>query len=113
VNILQKLRKLEQARDLWKTTAEVTGQPIKEIHTGKDISAEDLSIDHFVPRSYISNDELWNLIPMRKSLNSSKNNKLPPLGNVFPSVCKISILPVRIDFHPGCRQTVTGIDQEI
>ena len=74
----EELRKLEQARDLWKTTAELTGQPIKEIYTGKDIPAKDLSIDHFVPRSYISNDELWNLIPMRKSLNSSKNNKLPP-----------------------------------
>ena len=83
MNILHKLRKLEQARDLWKTTAEVTGQTIKEIHTGKDISAEDLSIDHFVPRSYISNDELWNLIPMRKSLNSSKNNKLPPWKTFF------------------------------
>lgn len=74
----EELRKLEQARDLWKTTAELTGQPIKEIYAGKDIPAKDLSIDHFVPRSYISNDELWNLIPMRKSLNSSKNNKLPP-----------------------------------
>lgn len=26
---------------------------------------------------YVSNDELWNLTPMTKSLNSSKNNKLP------------------------------------
>lgn len=45
--------------------------------TGHDIPIETLSIDHFVPRSYISNDELWNLIPMRRSLNSSKNNRLP------------------------------------
>lgn len=73
----EEFRRLEQARDLWKTTAEITGKPIKEIYTGKDIPIEDLSIDHFVPRSYISNDELWNLTPMRKSLNSSKNNKLP------------------------------------
>ena len=73
----EELRKLEQARDLWKTVAEITGKPIKEIYTGKDILIEDLSIDHFVPRSYISNDELWNLTPMRRFLNSSKNNKLP------------------------------------
>ncbi len=76
------LRKLEQARDLWKTAAAITGRPIKEIYTGKDIPIEHLSIDHFVPRSYISNDELWNLTPMRKSLNSSKNNKLP-IWDVF------------------------------
>ena len=73
----EELRKLEQARDLWKTAAEITGTPIKEIYTGKDIPIDSLSIDHFVPRSYISNDELWNLTPMRRSLNSSKNNKLP------------------------------------
>lgn len=79
----EELRRLEQARDLWKTVAEITGKPIKEIYTGKDIPIEDLSIDHFVPRSYISNDELWNLIPMRKVLNSSKNNKLPPWNEFF------------------------------
>ena len=77
------LRRLEQARDLWKTAAEITGRPIKEIYTGKDIPIEDLSIDHFVPRSYISNDELWNLTPMRRVLNSSKNNKLPPWNEFF------------------------------
>ena len=71
------IRRLEQARDLWKATVELTGNPIKEIYTGNVIPLEYLSIDHFVPRSYVSNDELWNLIPMRRSLNSSKSNKLP------------------------------------
>ena len=77
------LRRLEQARDLWKTVAEITGKPIKEIYTGTDVTIEELSIDHFVPRSYISNDELWNLIPMRRFLNSSKNNKLPLWDEFF------------------------------
>lgn len=79
----EELRKLDQARDLWRTTALFTGQPIKEIYTGKDIPLELLSIDHFVPRSFISNDELWNLTPMRKTLNSSKNNKLPAWNEFF------------------------------
>ncbi|SCY77715.1 HNH endonuclease [Lachnospiraceae bacterium XBB2008] len=78
----EELRKLEQARDLWRAVAEYTGKPIKEIYTGKDIPSDSLSLDHFVPRSYISNDELWNLTPMRKTLNSSKNNRLP-LWDVF------------------------------
>ncbi len=77
------LRKLDQARDLWKTVAEITGQPIKEIYTSQDIPIDALSLDHFVPRSYISNDELWNLTPMRQSLNSSKNNKLPIWDEFF------------------------------
>ena len=77
------VRRLEQARDLWQTVSEVTGRPIKEIYTGQDIPKEMLSIDHFVPRSYVSNDELWNLTPMRKTLNSSKNNKLPVWDDFF------------------------------
>ena len=82
------IRKLDQARILWKTTVEVTGHPIKEIYTGRDIPLDELSIDHFVPRSYISNDELWNLTPMRKSLNSSKNNKLPSWNDFFYSFAR-------------------------
>lgn len=84
----EELRKLEQARELWKTVAEITGQPIKEIYTGQDIPIDLLSLDHFVPRSYISNDELWNLTPMRKSLNSSKNNKLPSWEKFFEPFAK-------------------------
>ncbi len=82
------LRKLDQARSLWKTTVAVTGRPIKEIYTGKDIELDALSIDHFVPRSYISNDELWNLTPMSKTLNSSKNNKLPSWEEFFEPFAK-------------------------
>ncbi len=84
----EELRKLEQARDLWKTVAEVTGQPIKEIYTGTVIPLDILSIDHFIPRSYISNDELWNLTPMRKALNSSKNNRLPAWDEFFASFAR-------------------------
>lgn len=73
----EELRKLDQVRTLWKMVSEMTKSPIKEIYTGKSIELGELSIDHFVPRSYISNDELWNLIPMSRSLNSTKNNKLP------------------------------------
>jgi hypothetical protein len=82
------LRKLEQARELWKAAAEITGEPLKEIYTGEKIPIDFLSLDHFVPRSYISNDELWNLTPMRKSLNSSKNNRLPVWNEFFEPFAK-------------------------
>lgn len=85
---IENLRKLEQARNLWKTTVAVTGIPIKEIYTGKEIPLDSLSIDHFVPRSFISNDELWNLIPMSKTLNSSKNNRLPSWDSFFESFAR-------------------------
>lgn len=63
--------------------AEITGEPIKEIYTGQNIPIDLLSLDHFVPRSYISNDELWNLTPMRRALNLSKSNRLPVWDEFF------------------------------
>lgn len=73
----QNERHLENARKLWKMTVEVTGKPLYDIYTGNPLDAEKFDLDHFVPKSYVANDELWNLTPMDGNLNSSKNNKLP------------------------------------
>lgn len=72
-----KHKSLKNARALWIATVEVTGKPLYEIYTGNELSISEFDLDHFVPRSYVSNDKLWNLTPMDKKLNSSKNNKLP------------------------------------
>lgn len=82
------VRKLEKARDLWKTIVEITGVPLRDIYTGEELSMGNFDLDHFVPRSYIANDELWNLIPMRKDLNCSKNNKLPSWERFFGEFAK-------------------------
>lgn len=114
----EELRKLDQARALWRTTVEITGQPIREIYTGKEIPLETLSIDHFVPRSFISNDELWNLTPMSKALNSSKNNQLPAWDEFFEPFARYQFYlyslifptdiskrsPVLIDRFEKCRK---------
>ena len=47
-----------------------------------------LSIDHFVPWSYVASDELWNLIPTVKSVNSSKSNNLPDWKVYFGRLAK-------------------------
>lgn len=73
----EKRKSLKNARELWIATVDVTGRPLYEIYTGNELSIDEFDLDHFVPRSYVSNDELWNLTPMAKKLNSSKNNKLP------------------------------------
>jgi hypothetical protein len=70
-------RQLEQVKNLWIAYSKTVQKPVIDIYTEKEIQLSRLSIDHFVPRSYISNDELWNLTPMDKNLNSSKNNRLP------------------------------------
>lgn len=73
----EKRKSLKNARELWIATVDVTGKPLYEIYTGNELFINEFDLDHFVPRSYVSNDELWNLTPMAKQLNSSKNNKLP------------------------------------
>ena len=77
-------RKLNNARILWKQAFEVTQLPVVDTYTGNELSNGRFDLDHFVPWSYIANDELWNLAPMSGRLNSSKSNKLPDWETYFP-----------------------------
>lgn len=70
-------KSLKAARELWIATVDLTGRPLYEIYTGKELNVNKFDLDHFVPRSYVSNDELWNLTPASKHTNTSKNNRLP------------------------------------
>lgn len=44
---------------------------------GKPIDNQNLSIDHVIPWSYLYSDDLWNLVYVHKSCNSTKNNIIP------------------------------------
>ena len=79
-----RVRKLEKVRDLWRTYEKVSGKEIYDLYSGQKIQADRLSIDHFVPWSYVTNDELWNLAPMDRGNNSSKGNRLPEWKRFFP-----------------------------
>lgn len=72
-----KHKSLKAARELWIATVQLTGRPLYEIYTGKELDINSFDLDHFVPRSYVTNDELWNLTPASKPTNTSKNNRLP------------------------------------
>lgn len=71
----EKMRKLGKVRALWE--AILSAQPVTDVFTGKQIIPGNYDIDHFIPWSFVMNDELWNLMPMDSSLNSSKSNRLP------------------------------------
>lgn len=71
----EKLRKLKNVRELW--TGILDRTKVFDIYSNNPINIKDYEIDHFVPWSYIANDEIWNLMPMESSLNSKKSNKLP------------------------------------
>ena len=74
-------RKLTAATSYWKHMIQ-RGNVI-DIYSGELLSTKGLSIDHFVPWSYVASDELWNLIPTEKSINSSKSNNLPDWDTYF------------------------------
>ena len=84
-----KHRKLEKVRQLWVTFESVSKEPLVDLYSGEIIERQKLSIDHFIPWSYIANDEIWNLVPMDKSNNSSKGNRLPKWDRFFPDLARI------------------------
>lgn len=42
----------------------------------EQIDKECYDVDHFIPWSIVMNDELWNLMPIDSSFNSSKSNSV-------------------------------------
>lgn len=77
----EKMRKLNSVRKLWK--AVMDNQSIVDVFKNSPIVNENYDVDHFIPWSFVMNDELWNLMPMDSGLNSSKSNKLPKWDPFF------------------------------
>jgi hypothetical protein len=80
-------RKLERVKTFWKTIVEIA--PIYDIYGKIQMEKNNISIDHFVPWSYVAHDELWNLSPTTRGINSSKSNHLPDWNLYFGSLCDL------------------------
>lgn len=80
-------RDLKRVTDFWKTVMQ--HREITEIYKSQTMDASDVSIDHFVPWSYVSHDEFWNLSPTKKSINSAKSNNLPDWHVYFNAFCEL------------------------
>ncbi len=77
----EKMRKLSSVRTLWDGI--ITLCEVRDVFTGEAVSQKKYDVDHFIPWSFVMNDELWNLMPMDSSLNSSKSNRLPKWDPFF------------------------------
>lgn len=77
----EKIRKLNNVRKLWEGILELS--EVRDVFTGEEIISKKYDVDHFIPWSFVMNDELWNLMPMDSSLNSAKSNKLPKWDPFF------------------------------
>ena len=71
----EKMRKLGHVRKLWDGILDLCN--VNDVFTDKPVDKTEYDVDHFIPWSFVMNDELWNLMPMDSSLNSVKSNKLP------------------------------------
>ena len=77
----EKMRKLGHVRKLWEGILDTTN--VVDVFKDEPIKKEAYDVDHFIPWSFVMNDELWNLMPMDCSLNSVKSNKLPQWDKFF------------------------------
>ncbi len=77
----EKMRKLNNVRKLWEGILEFS--EVRDVFTDEAVVPKQYDVDHFIPWSFVMNDELWNLMPMDSSLNSSKSNRLPKWDPFF------------------------------
>ena len=69
------LRKLSKVRTMWDCIMDL--KPVRDIYTDILLNETKYEVDHFIPWSFLTCDELWDLIPADSSVNSQKSNNLP------------------------------------
>ena len=69
----------------WNKVIEIGG-PITCIYTDTLLGIKQYELDHFMPWSFVSHNQNWNLIPVNGSINSSKSNRIPDLKHYLPKM---------------------------
>jgi HNH endonuclease len=72
---LQQRESLKSQTNYWKVV--VTHSQLNCIYSKQKLEIDNLSLDHYLPWSFVTHDLLWNLIPTSKEVNSSKSDNLP------------------------------------
>jgi len=70
----ESVRDVEQARRFYMDILERAG--LYCTWSGRRI-ARDMHVDHLLPFSALGNNDLWNLLPVREAINSSKRDAVP------------------------------------
>ena len=89
-----RIRNLVNATKFWKMA--LRGMEPRCIYSGREIREETLSIDHFLPWSFVAHDLIWNTIPTPRDVNSSKSDNLPDLGIYLPRLVDTHYEAVRV-----------------
>lgn len=97
-------RDLSFARKFWSAVIEL--EQLADIYTGYHLNNKNfsehgnMSIDHFIPWSFVLHDQMWNLTPTFQKINSIKNDRLPPLYPCLDRFCHLQYLA----FSLTCKQ---------
>jgi hypothetical protein len=93
------IRDLKLANGFWKDY--LTSNETTCIYSKHSITKANLSLDHFVPWSYVAHDQLWNIVPTTKTVNSSKCDTLPSLEKYGPGFCQLQYLAMSFHSNNG------------
>lgn len=88
-----KNRDLREQTKIWKKVIE--RKHITDLYTGLDFTETNynyygvLSIDHFIPWSFVLHDQMWNLVPTFKNINSKKSDNLLSYDTYIDGFCEM------------------------
>jgi len=88
-------RDIDRVRKYWKLIIQIDPS-LHDIYGDVDLSDKTISVDHFVPWQYVAHDELWNLHPTTRSINSSKSNLLPSWTLYFDGLGELEYRAYRL-----------------
>jgi len=78
---------------------------VRCIFSNKPIRKNDVSLDHFLPWSFIGHDQLWNLIPVSRRVNSSKSDNIPNLEHYLEKLIKLQLVGLKITHENMSKRT--------
>jgi len=87
-----------QRKNYWDIVFQELGT-VDCIFTNSSLTADKYALDHFVPHAFVSHDLIWNLVPIDKSFNSIKSDKLPLLETHFDGFFKLQQAAFEIVNH--------------
>ena len=86
---------LTRQKKFWNKVIEIGG-PIRCIYKNTPLGRNEYDLDHFIPWSFVSHNQNWNLIPADGSFNSSKSNRIPDLDYYLPRMAKVQHKALRL-----------------
>ncbi|MBD2364928.1 hypothetical protein H6G36_27840 [Anabaena minutissima FACHB-250] len=88
---------LSNQTKFWKLVLEHT--EVHCIYSNLVLTTDNLSIDHYLPWSFVAHDQLWNLIPTIPSVNSSKSNNIPSIDKYFTKFIELQYIGLTISYE--------------